>query len=65
MVHGGRANILTIGGNVAAVAGDAVGEYYFPMTRGGSKSPYYSARVCIYRVAGGDGANTSLITKTY
>jgi len=65
MIHGGRANILTIGGNVTSAAGDAVRELYYPLTRG--TGLYYSVRISHYRTMGGsvDGEQTTIVGQSF
>ena len=67
MIHGGRANLLTIGGSVVSVAKEGVYDYFYPLTRNpGSGADYYSARVCNYRIPGGtDGVESTLISTTW
>jgi len=66
MIHGGRANLLTIGGSVVSVSKEGVYDYYYPLTRGSSSPNYYSARVANYRIPGGtDGVESTLISTTW
>ena len=67
MIHGGRANLLTIGGSVVSVSKEGVYDYFYPLTRhpaGGAD--YYSTRVENYRIPGGTGGvETTLISTTW
>ena len=63
LVHNGRLNIATMGGNVVSASKDEYYEFFTPMTAG--IGWYYSARVTALRVPGSDGTeentNTTLL----
>ena len=54
LAHNGRINIATMGGNVTSASQDGYYEFYTPFTNG--VGSYYSARVTMLRVPGGDGS---------
>ena len=65
MIHNGRLNMLTLGGNVITPAGDAIHEIYGPRT-GSAAGQYFSCRISDYRVPGGTGgAQTTLIHRDF
>ena len=59
MIHAGRANLLTVGGNVATVADEGICEYFRPMSAGTGN--YYSSRIQDYRTPGGDDGSLSTL----
>ena len=60
LVHNGRINIATMGGNVVSASKDQYYEFYTPYTNGVGK--YYCARVTTLRVPGGDGSEADTNT---
>ena len=67
MIHGGRANLLTIGGNVVSVSNDGVYDYYHPLTKNpAGQTNYSSARISNYRIPGGaDGCDSRNVYTTW
>ena len=64
LLHSGRANLLTLGGNVASVNDAEVEHYYAPMRA--ALASYYSTRVEDYRTAGGtNGGASGFVHRTY
>lgn len=61
LVHNGRINIASMGGNVVSASKDEYYEFFTPYTNGVGK--YYSARVTRLRVPGGDGSEDKTTTK--
>ena len=64
LLHGKRANLLTIGGNVVSVNESEVEHFYAPMRAG--LANYYSTRVEDYRTPGGtNGGVSGFVHRTY
>ena len=64
LLHGGRANLLAIGGNVVSANASEVEHLYVPKRAG--LLNYYAMRIQDYRTPGGaDGAVTTIVHRVY